>query len=116
MLQIETSRGNIYYSEELIKNVVAMSAMECSGVVGMANRNVKEGIGEILKNNINNGVKINFVDKKLNIDVFVIVKYGVKVAVIANDVIQKIKYSIENYAGIVVNSITVNIQGIRVES
>lgn len=116
MLQIETSRGNIYYSEELIKNIVAMSAMECSGVVGMANRNVKEGIGEILKNNINNGVKINFVDKKLNIDVFVIVKYGVKVAVIANDVIQKIKYSIENYAGIVVNSITVNIQGIRVES
>ena len=47
---------------------------------------------------------------------FVIVKYGIKVSVIANDVIQKIKYSIENYAGIVVNSITVNIQGIRVES
>lgn len=116
MLQIETSRGNIYYSEELIKNIVAMSIMECSGVVGMVNRNVKEGIGEILKNNINNGVKINFIDKKLNIDVFVIVKYGIKVAVIANDVIQKIKSSIENYAGIVVNSITVNIQGIRVES
>lgn len=117
MLQIETSRGNIYYSEELIKNIVAISAIECSGVVGMANRNVKEGIGEILKNNnINNGVKISFADKKININVFVIVKYGIKVSVIANDVIQKIKYSIENYVGIVVNSITVNIQGIRVES
>lgn len=113
MLQIETLKGNIYYGEELIKNIVAMSVMECKGVVGMANCNVKEGI---LKNNINNGVKINFADKKLNIDVFVIIKYGFKVAVIANDVIQKIKYSIENYAGILVNSITVNIHGIKVGS
>lgn len=114
MLQIETSRGNIYYSEELIKNIVSLSIMECNGIVSMANRNSKKGSGEILKDKMNNLVKVSLVDKKLNIDVFVIVKYGIKIAAIANDVIQKIKYNIENYTGVIVNSITVNIQGISV--
>lgn len=114
MLQIETSRGNIYYSEELIKNIVSLSVMECDGIVSMANRNLKKGSGEILKDKMSNLVKVSLVDKKLNIDVFVIVKYGIKIAAIANDVIQKIKYNIENYTGIIVNSITVNIQGISV--
>lgn len=114
MLQIETSKGNIYYSEDLIKNIISLSVIECNGIVSMANRNSKKSTSEILKDKSNNGVKVGLVDKKLNIDVFVIVKYGIKIAAIANDVIQKIKYNIENYTGIIVNSITVNIQGISV--
>lgn len=102
MLQIGTSAGNIFYSEELIKDIVSMSAMECNGVVEMANRST-------------NGVKIGLSDEKLDINVFVIVKYGIKISTIANDVIQKIKSNVENYAGVSINSITVNIKGVKFE-
>ena len=112
MLQIETSRGNIFYTEYLIKNIVALSTISCSGVVGIANRNIKEGNVEITKNNISNGVKIKFNENRLNVDIYVILKYGIKVATIANEIIQKVKYDIENYTGIFINCITVNIQGI----
>ena len=112
MLQIETSRGSIFYTEDLIKNIVALSAISCNGVVGIANRNTKYGVVEITKNNIGSGVKIKFNENKLNIDVFVVVKYGIKVSTIANEIIQKVKYDIENYTGIFINSITVNIQGV----
>lgn len=114
MLQIETSKGNIYYSSELIKNIVVLSTMECNGVVSMTNRNVKKSLSESLKDNMNNGVKVTLVDKKLNVDVFVIVKYGVKVAAIANEIIQKVKNNVENYTGLIVNSITVNVQGVSI--
>lgn len=114
MLQIETLRGSIYYTEELIRNIVALSTMECYGVVGMAKRNVQEGMWELLRNNINKGVKIELDNEKLNATVFVIVKYGIKVSIIANSIIQKIKYNIENHAGLSINSITVNIQGVKI--
>ncbi len=113
MLQIDTLRGKVFYSSELIKGIIAMSTMECEGVIGLANCNVKDGVYNVLNGNINNGVKVNVENKKLQIDVFVIVKYGIKVSVIANDIIQKIKSNIENYIGVQINSITVNVQGIE---
>lgn len=116
MLQIKTPRGNIYYSEELIKNIVALSTLECNGVVGLANRNFKEDIGEVLKSNLNNGVKINLVDDKLNIHVFVVIKYGIKVSIIANDVIHRIKDAIGNFIDAPLNSIVVNVQGVMYEN
>lgn len=114
MLQIETSKGNIYYSSELIKNIVVLSTIECSGVVSMANKNVQKNSNEVLKDNKNSGVKVTLVEKKLNVDVFVIVKYGFKVSVIANEIIHKIKNNVENYTGLIVNSITVNVQGVSI--
>lgn len=115
MLQIDNSIGKVFYSNELIKGIIAMSAMECSGVVSLANCNVKDGVCDVSKSNINNGVKISFHGEKLNVDVFVIVKYGIKVSIIANEVIKKIKSNLESSIGIHINSITVNVQGVKFE-
>lgn len=113
MLQIDTLRGKVFYSIELIKGMIAMSTIECGGVIRLANCNVKDGIYGVSNGNINNGVKVNVENEKLQIDVFVIVEYGIKVSVIANDIIQKIKLNIENYIGLKINSITVNVQGVE---
>lgn len=110
MLKIETQMGKIYYTEEFIKNMVALSALECDGVVSVASKSSKDN-----KPNINSGVKVSIENSKLNVEVFIVIQYGIKVSVIANDVIQKIKYDIENNAGIFVNSITVNINGIEID-
>ncbi len=42
------------------------------------------------------------------------VEYGTKISVIANNIIQKVKYNVENYTGLKVSSITVNVQAVRV--
>lgn len=110
MLKIDMQMGKIYYTEELIKNMVALSAMECDGVVSVASRGSKDN-----KVNINSCVKIGIENSKLNIEVFVIIKYGVKVSSVANDVIRKIKYNVENNIGVSINSITVNVYGIEVD-
>ncbi|MEG2412904.1 MAG: Asp23/Gls24 family envelope stress response protein, partial [Clostridium sp.] len=40
--------------------------------------------------------------------------YGTKIAVIANNIIQTVRYNLENLTGVKVSQVTVNIQGIRV--
>ncbi|NEZ46020.1 Asp23/Gls24 family envelope stress response protein [Clostridium niameyense] len=113
---ITNEYGYIDYAEDVVANIVGVSTMECYGVVGMASKNATDGFWELIKGgSFNKGVKIHKnEDNKLNIELFIIVEYGTKISVIANNIIQKIKYNVENYTGIKVSSITVNVQGVRV--
>ncbi|MCM8710580.1 Asp23/Gls24 family envelope stress response protein [Clostridium sp. SYSU_GA19001] len=112
---IINENGYLNYSEEVVANIVGVSTMECYGVVGMASKNAKDGLWELIKGeNLSKGVKISSKENNLSIELYIIVEYGTKISVIANNIIQKIKYNIENYTGLKVNSITVNVQGVRV--
>jgi uncharacterized alkaline shock family protein YloU len=110
-----TENGTIFYTEEVLANIVGISTMECYGVVGMASRNATDGLWELLKKeSLNKGVKIHSKNDSLNIELYIIVQYGTKISVIANNIIKKVKYTVENYTGLKVSQITVNVQGVRV--
>jgi uncharacterized alkaline shock family protein YloU len=115
MMGVTNQNGYIHYSEEVIANIVGVSTMECYGVVGMASKNATDGLWELIKGeNLSRGVKIHSKEEELNIELYIIVEYGTKISVIANNIIQKIRYNVENYTGLRVTSITVNVQGVRV--
>jgi uncharacterized alkaline shock family protein YloU len=112
---IESEYGYINYSEEVVANIVGVSTMECYGVVGMASKNAKDGLWELIKGeNLSKGVKIHSKDNELSIELYIIVEFGTKISVIANNIIQKIKYNLEGLTGLKVSTITVNVQGVRV--
>ncbi|MBU5590861.1 Asp23/Gls24 family envelope stress response protein [Clostridium sp. MSJ-4] len=115
MIGISNEHGNIEYSDEVIANIVGLSTMECYGVVGMASKNAADGLWELLKvENLGKGVKINYKNDELTIELFVVLEYGTKISVIANNIIQRIRYNVESYTGLKVLCITVNVQGVRV--
>ena len=108
--------GSIHYSEEVLAKIVGLSTMECYGVVGMVSKNATEGLWELMRiENLSKGVKLKFNDEdKLIIELSIMVEYGTKISVIANNIIQKVRYSVENYTGLKVATVTVNVQGVRV--
>lgn len=115
MINITNENGLVGYSEEVIANIVGLSTMECYGVVGMASKNATDGLWELIKGgNLSKGVKIHYKNDELSVELYVVVEYGTKISVIANNIIQKIKYNVENFMGIKVSTITVNVQGVRV--
>ena len=116
MVGYSNNLGNIHYSEEVLAKIVGLSTMECYGVVGMVSKNASEGLWELMRiENLSKGVKLNFTeDDKLNIELFVMVEYGTKISVIANNIIQKVRYSVENFTGLKVSQVTVNVQAVRV--
>jgi uncharacterized alkaline shock family protein YloU len=112
---ISNENGSINYSVDVLGNIVGISTMECYGVVGMASKNASDGFWELIKGeSLSKGVKIVWKNDNLNIELYIIVEYGTKISAIANNIIQKIKYNVENYTGLKVSSITVNVQGVRV--
>ena len=108
--------GNVTYSEEVLAKIVGLSTMECYGVVGMVSKSPTEGLWELMgKENLSKGVKLVLTDEdRLQIELFIMVEYGTKISVISNNIIQKVRYSVENYTGLKVSSITVNVQAVRV--
>lgn len=115
MIGFSNNMGNVEFSEEVMAKIVGLSTMECYGVVGMVSKNAAEGLWELMRlENLSKGVKITAEDNNLDIEVFVMVEYGAKISIIANNIIQKVKYNVENYTGLKVSSITVNVQAVRV--
>ncbi|EOR27429.1 MULTISPECIES: Asp23/Gls24 family envelope stress response protein [Clostridium] len=115
MVGYSNELGNIHYSDEVLAKIVGLSTMECYGVVGMVSKNATEGLWELMRiENLSKGVKLKFNEDKLVIELYVMVEYGTKISVIANNIIQKVRYSVENFTGLKVSSVTVNVQAVRV--
>ena len=116
MVGFSKENGYIHYSDEVLAKIVGLSTMECYGVVGMVSKNATEGFWELMRvENLSKGVKLTLTeDEKLNIELFVMVEYGTKISVIANNIVQKVHYNVENFTGLKVSSITVNVQAVRV--
>ena len=116
MVGFSNENGNISYSEEVLAKIVGLSTMECYGVVGMVSKSGSEGLWELMgKENLSKGVKIQLADDdRLQIELFIMVEYGTKISVISSNIIQKVRYNVENYTGLKVSSITVNVQAVRV--
>ncbi|MDD6795321.1 MAG: Asp23/Gls24 family envelope stress response protein [Clostridiaceae bacterium] len=116
MVGFSKENGYIHYSDEVLAKIVGLSTMECYGVVGMVSKNASDGFWELMRvENLSKGVKITLGEEdRLNIELFVMVEYGTKISVIANNIIQKVRYSVENFTGLKVSAITVNVQAVRV--
>ncbi len=115
--QLKNEYGSIFISNDVITNIIGISAIECYGLVGMASKSATDGIVKLLKKeNLSQGVKI-VIDENNNvsIDLFVIVQFGTKISVVAENIIEKVKYSVEKFTGLNVQKVNVNIEEVRVQ-
>ena len=60
------------------------------------------------------GVNISIVDNKIKIELHIIVAYGVSIRAVSQNVIENVKYKIEEFTGMDVESINVIVEGVRI--
>lgn len=115
-MKIENEFGYIDISTKAVADIAAYAVMGCYGVVGMARQNGREGLLEILSGSHGSkGVGVRFTSKgTVSIEVFVIVEQSVKVSVVAENIIDAIKYQVERQTQIPVSHVGVNVVGIRI--
>lgn len=114
--KVHADLGNINIDDNVIATIAGISAMESYGIVGMASKNATDGLFELLKmDNLAKGIKVYTKENAIIIDLHVILEYGVKISVVAENIIDRVKFNVENQTGLKVEKINVNVQGIRVE-
>lgn len=108
--------GHIIINEEVVAQISGMTAMECYGIVGMAARNVKDGIVQLLKGeSLTKGIAVRLHENKANIDFHIIVEYGTKISAVADNLTSTVKYKVKDTLGIEVESIKIFVEGVRVD-
>lgn len=109
--------GQVNISDEVIGIIAGVAAMECYGLVGMANRNIQDGLSELLRREqLNRGVDVQVEPNGVVLDLYIIVEYGTNIGQVARNVMDKVKYTVENLVGITVARVNVHVQGVRVTS
>ena len=114
-VKIETTNGIITIDEEVIARVAGCAALDCYGIVGMAAVSMKDGLVKLLKReSLTHGINVTINDNAISIDFHVIVSYGVSISTVADNLIENVKYKVEEFTGMTVEKINIFVEGVRV--
>jgi uncharacterized alkaline shock family protein YloU len=112
---IQNEYGFITISKEVFASIAGFAAMECYGLVGMAPKTLQDGLVEMLgRDTMRKGVEVNIHDNALTVELYIIVGYGTRISVVAQNVMEKVKYTLENITGFKVERINIIVQGVKV--
>lgn len=113
--KIKNELGTISVVEDVITTVAGYAAIECIGIVAMASKRATDGLVELLgRENLKRGVLAVLNEDSVSINLYIIVEYGVSIAAVAKNVVETVKYRVENLIGVKVDKVNVTVEGIRV--
>lgn len=113
--QINNQLGAITIDKEVIAQFAGSVVVECFGIVGMAAVSMKDGLVKILKKeSLTHGVNLEIVDNKIRLGFHVIVAYGVSIQAVSDNLMENVKYRLEEFTGLEVEEINVFVDGVRV--
>ena len=102
--------GKISISDLAIAKVASHTAMESYGIVEMVSRRFTDSLR---KDSAGRGIKVTTSGNRIYVDVYVIMKYGVSINAVAESLKEAIKYKVEVFTGMIVDTVNVNVLGIK---
>lgn len=112
---INNEYGEVSIDNSVIASMAGYVANKCYGVVGMAARSTKDGIVNLLMpDNMTKGIKVDVCESGIVISMHIIVEYGVNINVICDSIIHNVKYKVEKNTGLLVKSVDVCVESVRV--
>lgn len=114
--QMETRLGRVTIDSEVIATYAGSVAVECFGIVGMAAVNMKDGLVKLLKKDyLTHGINVSIDENnKIMIDFHVIVAYGVSISTVSDNLLETVKYKVEEFTGMEIRKMNIYVEGVRV--
>lgn len=106
--------GNINISDTAVAVIVSRVALDCYGVVELVSRRLSDSIMMLFKREpLGKGVKIVSMDNRVFVDIYVILKDGVKREAVIENLKSSIEYKVEHITGMRVKSVNVHVVGVK---
>jgi len=116
MSENDHNYGKIDISKAAISTIANQAVNQCYGVVGMANKNLVNGIANLLSRDTRRGIEVSVEEDGISIDVYVIVEYGTRIRVVAESIQNTVKFHVEKAMGFPVKEVNVYIHGLRLSN
>ena len=113
LIKTENGLGAVKIADEVVSIIAGLAATEIDGIAGMSGGLVG-GIAEMLgRKNFSKGVRVEVGEREAAIDLYIIVKYGVRIPDVALAAQENIKRAIETMTGLSVVEVNVHVQGVN---
>jgi len=113
----ETTLGKVEISPTAIASLASQAVLECYGVVGMASKDLKSGIVEILQpSSHRRGVEIDVDGDGIEISLYVVIEYGTRIITVARNIQSAVHYTVQKALGVPVRAVNVHVQDLRVSA
>ncbi|MGL4610051.1 MAG: Asp23/Gls24 family envelope stress response protein [Trueperaceae bacterium] len=109
----DDGKDTITVTDAALATMIGLAAHEVPGVIGMSPANIKDGIKRILGvSDADEGVKVARATSDTNVDLHVVVAYGVNIPVVADLIRERVQYAAKTYAGVELENVRVHIAGV----
>ena len=109
----KTDLGQVVIDPKVVVSYASDEANGTPGIVGMAFVDAKDGIVKLLKREAAfKGIKVMIEDNQVTIDYHLIVKFGVNVLSVQQNLLDSVKYKVEQYTGLEVKKVNMYIDGV----
>ena len=113
---INNEYGKVTISEDIIATVAGYAATENYCVVGMSAKTATDAILKLVGSEANKkrGVKVSFIGDgdEVDIDLYVTMVYGVSLPVVAKNMIDNVRYRVQETTGIKVANVNIHVESI----
>jgi uncharacterized alkaline shock family protein YloU len=111
---IANQHGMISISPNAIASVAARAALTSYGIVGMASKNLMDGLANAIARDPRHGVEVALIDDEIVVDLYIIIEYGTRIATVSTSVANTVQYQVEKSVGLPVVAVNVHVQDLRV--
>jgi uncharacterized alkaline shock family protein YloU len=111
-----TSLGGIHISPNAVATIAYHALRESYGVVGLAPKNLADGIVRSIIREPSRGVTVQYNGQDIDIEVHIIIEYGTRINSVAKSVANTIRFHVEKALGLKVNHIDVHVAGLRISN
>jgi uncharacterized alkaline shock family protein YloU len=116
MSQGNNGHGKVEIAPEVIEVIAGIAASEVEGVSAMRG-NFAAGVVEKLgKKNHGKGVKVDLTENGIKVDVFCMMKFGVSIPNVAQQVQDNIRQALKNMTAIDLDEVNIHIVGIQFDT
>ena len=116
MIRQKNDNGTVCVSTNVYTDIAGTAASNCFGVKGMAARSVTDGVYHLLrKESASKGVRVEFhEDDTISIDLHIMVGDGVNLKTIGKEIIDEVRYMVNQCTGTEVRAVNVYIDSITI--
>lgn len=105
--------GRILISDKTIEKFVLHVATDCYGIVEFSQESLIKSIISFLRfGSRGQKVKVHSNGDRIFIDMSVVVKYGVSIKAVVEALKESVKYKVERFTGMIVDTINVSVTGV----
>ena len=116
MGQEKTLLGRIQISPNAIATIAYHATVESYGVVGLAPKNIADGLVKSITREPSRGVSVRYNGEDIDIEIHIIVEYGTRINSVAESVANTVRFQVEKALGLRVNTVNVHVAVLRVSN